>query len=52
MTTYRAVQATTEGKFELVERELTDPGPGQVRAIAVSVRTAAAATSCTARISR
>jgi propanol-preferring alcohol dehydrogenase len=31
MTTYRAVQATVEGKFELVERELTEPGPGQVR---------------------
>lgn len=29
-TTYRAVQAT-EGVFALVERELTDPGPGQVR---------------------
>ena len=31
MTTYRAVQATVEGKFELVELELTEPGPGQVR---------------------
>ena len=31
MTIYRAVQATVEGKFELVERELTEPGPGQVR---------------------
>jgi hypothetical protein len=31
MTTYRAIEATVEGKFELVERELADPGPGQVR---------------------
>ena len=31
MTTYRAVQATGDGAFTLVERELTEPGPGQVR---------------------
>jgi propanol-preferring alcohol dehydrogenase len=31
MTTYRAVQATEDGAFALVERELTDPGPGQAR---------------------
>jgi len=31
MTTYRAMQVTGSGQFELVERELTEPGPGQVR---------------------
>src|SRR4051812_40488377 len=30
MTTYRAVHAT-EGVFSLAERQLTDPGPGEVR---------------------
>ena len=29
--TYRAVQVTKPGNLELVERELTTPGPGQVR---------------------
>ena len=31
MTTYRAIEAVEDGTFTLVERELTDPGPGQVR---------------------
>jgi propanol-preferring alcohol dehydrogenase len=31
MTTYRAVQATEDSAFALVERELVDPGPGHVR---------------------
>ncbi|WP_238453394.1 alcohol dehydrogenase catalytic domain-containing protein [Micromonospora sp. ATA51] len=31
MTTYRAFEVTGAGQFALVERELTDPTPGQVR---------------------
>ncbi|WP_328519415.1 alcohol dehydrogenase [Kribbella sp. NBC_00359] len=31
MTTYRAIEAVEDGTFTLVERELTDPGPGRVR---------------------
>ena len=31
MTTYRAVQATEDGTFALVDRELTEPTPGHVR---------------------
>jgi propanol-preferring alcohol dehydrogenase len=31
MATYRAVQVSVEGEFTLIERELTDPGPGHVR---------------------
>jgi propanol-preferring alcohol dehydrogenase len=31
MTTYRAIEAGADGAFSLVERELTEPGPGQVR---------------------
>jgi propanol-preferring alcohol dehydrogenase len=31
MTTYRAVQATNDGAFTLVDRELIEPGPGHVR---------------------
>lgn len=31
MTTYRAVEATEDGTFTVVERELTEPGPGHVR---------------------
>ncbi|MCW2912224.1 MAG: alcohol dehydrogenase [Actinomycetia bacterium] len=30
-TTYRAIQATADGGFALVERAVTDPGPGRVR---------------------
>src|ERR1700679_465266 len=29
--TYRAIQLTTPGKFELVERTITEPPPGKVR---------------------
>jgi D-arabinose 1-dehydrogenase-like Zn-dependent alcohol dehydrogenase len=29
--TYRAIQISEPGKFELVEREVTEPGPGKVR---------------------
>src|SRR6266496_4436393 len=29
--TYRAVQVTTPGQLELVERPLREPGPGEVR---------------------
>src|SRR5262249_28295419 len=29
--TYRAVQVTKPGNLEVVEREVTTPGPGQVR---------------------
>ena len=31
MSTYRAVQVTSPGKFELVNRPLLDPAPGKVR---------------------
>jgi len=31
MKTYKAVQVTEPGKLELVERPITEPGPGQVR---------------------
>ncbi len=31
MSTYRAVEATNDGGFTLVDRELTEPGPGHVR---------------------
>lgn len=31
MTTYRAVQVSAAGEFTLIERELTEPGPGHVR---------------------
>ncbi|CQD20547.1 hypothetical protein ACT17_02310 [Mycolicibacterium conceptionense] len=31
MSTYRAYQVTGQRNFELVEREIVSPGPGQVR---------------------
>ena len=32
MSTYRAYQATGQRQFELVERDIVEPGYGQVRA--------------------
>ncbi|MGH3170892.1 MAG: hypothetical protein ACRDN0_34105 [Trebonia sp.] len=42
MSTYRAIETTADGGFALVERELKNPGPGQVRiAVEATARTAA-----------